>query len=113
MKRKHITTGKVHKPNYAEAVAIADELRKHCRLEDGFATYDKGMDDARVAEAVGPFTTKENVASMRTQIIGPMRAVRGPSRTTLAAREKAELLELRLEALEQWASRRPKEPFNP
>jgi hypothetical protein len=111
-KRSHVSADKIKKLSYTEAFKIADVIRAHCKAVDGHAVYDQGWSDAEVLKEinnglVGRSFTINNVQGIRRQLIGQLR--RSPQYGQHKFSKKD--LDARITALEQWASERPRAPF--
>jgi hypothetical protein len=88
-----------HKLSSLEVIALAKTLEAEIETINGYARYrDPTKSDATIAKALGPRYTTTIVASLRLKIFGPSK----PSTHDLLCR---------IEALELWASLRPKSPF--
>ena len=82
---------------YETVIALGERLKAVCQKIDGFAVYETGWDDARIAAELS--VTITNVRGLREKIIGLVRPARPGT------------IEKRLEALETWAAARPVAPF--
>ena len=74
---------------FAQKMAIAAELQKHCTKDaEGFAVWEKNWDDDRVAAVCGSPINNIHVRNVRREIIGSTR--RGGQKTDdMAARLEA------------------------
>jgi hypothetical protein len=87
--------------------AMWDLIRLHCKkTEDGFAVYDPGWSDERIAAAI-PGSTIHMVRDARQKLVGLLRPRGEPFG------ERVIQLEARLYALEQWARQGAIAPFTP
>lgn len=105
MTQEELPLAKAKKPHKVmkqhELFALGDYLRQVCRQVNGFAVYDPGFDDAKIAEKM--CCTVHNVAGLRKNLIGDM-AGKQPALTPLN-------LLRRIEALEAWAAGRKFDRF--
>lgn len=86
---------------HLEIVALAEKLRAVCSTVNGMAKYAEGWSDERVSSEF-PDLKPSNVSSLRNTMFG-----------TLYVPQKAKMEDLlaRLELLEEWAAKRPVEPY--
>lgn len=86
----------------SQTIQISKLLEEHCTELNGYAVYEQGWDDLRVAKEVGLDTTSR-VSGVRKEIVGPMKPTpKGGKSQRVADLERAiELLTNRVDALEQ------------
>jgi hypothetical protein len=80
----------------------------HCRLIEGFAVYDDGWSDRRIADQMKVRT--DFIHNHRRKLIGNLQPV-PPAEVKKTLLEKMAAQQLIVDALMQWAAERPVNPF--
>lgn len=102
----------IHKLKQAEAVALADIVRQHCKQINGYAVYNDGWDDLRVQQTTPFPCTVANVQGMRKALVGNLAPAVKPLHPDVATwADRVERLEKSLAELQKWAGGRKFDKF--
>jgi len=96
----------------AQMFVVGDLVRAHCKKDEyGFAVYDEGWSDGKIAGMQDFPCTEKNVQSVREALVGKVRRANARSDDPVSMRLDA--LEKKLAEVMEWASARPVQPFGP
>ncbi len=101
----------VNRLQYAQKRKVEEVLRRHCKKgNDGFALYDEGFNDDRIAEIAnaelrheldGRVVTSWTVRSIRSDVLGNMRSPSEGRQSITQLRQEIEALKNRVDILER------------
>jgi hypothetical protein len=92
---KH-TRKRYTKLSYVNVFDIGSCIRAHCHLQDGYAVYEAGWSDSKVAITYGIDPTSSHVKELRKQLVGELRYSRASSDRIARLEERIERLEREL-----------------